>query len=349
MLLQSLTLENFRNFKKYTIEFDKTLNVISGLNGSGKTSLLEAIYYLSRGKSFRSSSIANIIYHQQGELMLQAVLTDGDIDIPVGIIKNKLGKKTIRLNSKDKKTFKEITEALPVLLLDTDTHRQLASGSKYRRAIVDWGCFYHYPDFSNIWRDYNKVLAQRNFSLKSGYEVNIWNDLLVDKAYKLNKYRKLYCADLIVAFKHFWNIFASNLDDVDCDFLCGWDDDIGLVECLDSSIKHDLRLGYTKFGPHRMDLNFNINKDSAFHILSQGQQKIMSYALVLAQGKLLREIKNISCIYLIDDLSAELDVVRIRSILEALVNIDSQIILTAIDNEVVSQIVNYKFKQIILS
>jgi DNA replication and repair protein RecF len=348
VLIKSLTVENFRNFNSFVIDFDKSLNVISGLNGSGKTSLLEAVYYLSRGKSFRSQCVVNIVNHNQDELMLKASLVSDDIDIAVGISKNKSGKKVIRFNGKDEKTFKSLTSSLPLLLLDTDTHRQVASGSKHRRSIIDWGCFYHYPDFSKIWRDYNKTLAQRNYALKSGCDVIVWNDLLVEKAESLNYYRKMYCEDLSCVFKYFWKKFAENLDEIECDFFCGWNTEIGLLNELVESTNLDLKLGYTRFGPHRMDLKFNVKDNSAFQVLSQGQQKIMSYALTLAQGKLLRDKKDISCIYLIDDLPAELDSFRIKAVLDELIKIDSQVILTAINYEIVSQALSLNFKSIIL-
>ena len=343
MLIKSLTIENFRNFNSFVIDFDKSLNVISGLNGSGKTSLLEAVYYLSRGKSFRSQCIVNIINHCQEELMLKAQLVSGDIDIAAGVSKNTSGKKVIRFNGKNEKTFKSLTSSLPLLLLDTGTHRHVSSSSKYRRAIIDWGCFYHYPDFSKIWRDYNKALAQRNYALKSGCDVIGWNDLLVEKAESLNKYRKAYCEDLAHVFKYFWKKFAENLDEIDFHFFCGWNEDAGLLNELIESINVDLKLGYTRFGPHKMDLKFSIKNNSAFQVLSQGQQKIMIYALTLAQGKLLRDKKDISCIYLIDDLPAELDMFRIKAVLNELIKIDSQVILTAIDYKIISQVLSMNF------
>lgn len=335
MRIQALVLSNFRNFRDITIKCSEAFTVIAGPNGSGKTSVLEAIYYLSRGRSLRTHVSKQMLRHGSKMLCVHACLEDSAGRLTeVGIQRDQSGAVAVRQDGQDCASCSVITEILPILLLDTDSHRVFASGPKHRRAFIDWGGFYHFADFAKNWRDYKRTLAQRNTALKARQNtLEHWDALLVQFGLKLNAARQQYLKDFEVFFEQFWSEIGQGLPAVKLNYDPGWPETQSLATALSSNRCGDEQAGFTRYGPHRADVSCLIGGRSVFEVLSQGEQKLMTYALSLAQGAVLAKHRNKRSVYLIDDLPAELDSMRRSCVISSLVQTGMQVFVTSIQKE----------------
>ena len=301
-----------------------------GKNGSGKTSLLESIYYLSMGRSFRTHRNKYIIQHQQKKCTLFAeVISPHAPPITMGLERALHGKCTMRLQQKETFSRAAMAKTLPIQLIDTDSHDILVSGPKFRRQFLDWGVFHVEPLFFDTWKRYQRALKQRNAALKNQMEVShivLWDEALHLAAEAMDQQRSRYFKTLTPIFFEIWKQFMPNIA-LQMEYQRGWSQDQSLYDVLQQHLSKDQYLGYTQLGAQKADLLFSINNIPAAQMLSQGQQKILVYALKLAQGALLSQHAK-PCIYLIDDLAAELDKERRMEVLSLLNGMNAQIFLT---------------------
>jgi DNA replication and repair protein RecF len=334
-MITHLSIINFRNFKNVDIDLGTKINVFYGLNGSGKTSLLEAIYYLGLGRSFRTRQTNRVIQHSSTKFFLFGEILQADYltTIPIGIEREQDGSSTIRIAGKNAKTALQLCERLPLQLINTDSYRLISDGPLYRRQFLDWGVFHQDNLFYEAWQRSQRILKQRNAGLKTArsyQQIKLWDEEFLAMAYKLDEYRSRYVSEFIPLFLA---ILASLLPrpDMQISYHRGWNPDKNLQELLETSFSRDKLLGYTQFGPHRADLRLKINAIPAQDVLSQGQQKLVAYALRITQGRLLQQQTGKNCIYLVDDLPAELDINKRQLVAEILAGMNSQIFVTGIE------------------
>lgn len=337
MSLVHLDISDFRNIlsAKMAPLLDG-FNIIYGNNGSGKTSLLESIYYLSLGRSFRSSSTGHVVRKSADKFVICSnIRASSGQQIPIGIERQLNGEFIARLAGKDVDSIAEIANLLPVQLINSNCHNLLDSGPAFRRKYLDWGAFYYANDFLRIWRQFKRVLKQRNAALAarvSRKELNAWSDELSQSALSFHQLRQ----DYVEALLPILNTMVSELleiSDLKIEYYPGWDIDIEYQEMLSKSIDRDTQLGYTQFGPQRANFNIVINKLPAKDILSRGQQKLFVCAMILAQGELLFRSKNKRPIYLVDDLPSELDMTSRFNLIALLSKQEAQIFVTAVERE----------------
>lgn len=315
-------------------------NIFFGCNGSGKTSLLEAIYYLSLGRSFRSTAISRVIRNDADKFLIFAHTSPlGDQAIPIGIERQLRGEIKIRIAGKDVHSAAELADLTPVQLIHSHCYHLLDGGPVFRRKYLDWGVFYQNNDFLRIWRDYVLILKQRNAALRTQRpkkEIQIWTEELIAKAALLDSFRLDY-------IEHLFPLLISTLGELialpelKLEYYSGWDSELNYADVLEASFAKDMHLGYTQFGPHRADLKILLNKVFAKDILSRGQQKLFVCAMILAQGALLNSSANKKPIYLIDDLPAELDVVSRTNLIALLSKQETQIFVTALERHALSE------------
>lgn len=343
MPITSLRVSNFRNID--TIDFNPALtglNLIVGDNGSGKTSLLESIYYMGYGKSFRSSNSQRLIQHQEDKFSLYAQLvTESSRQMPIGFERTVNGHSRIRIDEKDAASMAELAALLPIRLINSQSHQIFESGPAFRRKFLDWGLFYHSERFLITWRQFERTLKQRNTLLKeqrNRSELSVWSEELVKYATELNELRQ----DYVAALAPFVLKAASellNLDGLLLEYLPGWDaNKMSYAECLANSQADDYRFGSTQCGPHRADLDIRLQSGSVKHFLSRGQQKMLICAMLVAQGMLLTAHRNKGLIYLIDDLPSELDFQSKDKLVSLLTQQKAQIFITAIESMMVSEV-----------
>ena len=331
--INKLSINNFRNLTTTELNTSKQFNIFYGNNGSGKTSILEAINYMSVGKSFRTSAFQRIIQHNQQEFQIFLQTTRKSKLNSLGLSKNLDGSRNIHINGEKERSAAALAQHLPVIFIDTHSYRYFHDGPKLRRSFMDFGLFHVEQSFHSHWKKLQSVLRQRNASLKQGLSYNnvsIWDEDLVFHSNTIDQLRSSYLSLLRPLLDKLLQELLGDLGKFSLNYNRGWsfEEDIGSL--LKNGYFQDRRYGATQNGPHRADLSLECNGLPVKDVLSQGQQKIASYVLYLAQGLLMSEKMGIAPIFLIDDLPSELDSQRSSQLIEILIKLDSQIFITGI-------------------
>jgi DNA replication and repair protein RecF len=334
MKLHRLIIQNVRNLKEAEFTCSPQLNLIYGENGSGKTSILEAIHLLALGRSFRSHVKSRLINHEADNLSVFGELqTEGPRATPVGIQKFISGNTQMRLNGQDLSSIADIAALLPTQLLNPDSFELINTGSKLRRQFLDWGLFHVKQDFYKIWTMVERILKQRNSALKqrlSRGEILVWDEELTDLAVTLNTMRSEYMMDLLPVIRELTSSFPD-FPVVDMVYHPGWDLEEPLSAQLDQSFFQDLQRGYTRLGPQRASIHIESEGSPVHDILSRGQQKILVFIMRFSQAALLHRQTGKSCLYLIDDLTSELDAGRRRELVELIKQQLGQFFITSLE------------------
>lgn len=335
-ILKRLAIQNFRNLESVDLVPNPHFNFLYGKNGSGKTSFLEALHYLGVGRSFRAQHFACLIQQGTDRLSISADLhLSSDHCIPLGVERSRQGQRHLRMDCKNLQGWAPIAEKLPFCTLTAMGPRFLYDGSRIRRRFMDWLLFHVEPSFFQIWQRFQHALRNRNACLKDKYEYRemiTWNKLFCTEAYYVDSLRKRIVDTFKSTLEYFLNHFLPHYS-IEIHYEQGWDAQKPLEHLLEIQYKQDRTLGYTQSGPQRADLKLTIGKNLVLDILSLGQQKLVHYALYLAQGRMIKEMKNISPIYLVDDLSAELDEDSALWVLQALAEMQAQTFITDIHDK----------------
>lgn len=334
MEFKTLGVEQFRNLQRVNLALSKGINVFTGENGAGKTSVLEACYFLSHGRSFRSANSHSLIRRGQNHFIIRSEFAG-----PKGRI-YKLGvEKTsrsfrARIDGRDVSSQLECTRLLPILSIHPGTFTLLTGDRAARRAFLDWGCFYQNSHFEQAWRSYQRALKQRNAALRQGgaiKNVQMWDQPLVDAARVITQARQEYVNQL---GEQLPDILSELEIDFSLDILFhpGWADaDLALI--LKNNIERDKKLGYTYPGPHRADFLAKMNELDAGKFGSRGQIKIVTIVLMLAQAQLFREHMASGFILLLDDLAAELDQKNFSVILQMVRKLKVQSLISGLSHD----------------
>jgi DNA replication and repair protein RecF len=335
MILQNIQLRNFRNLSSAQIELAPGFNFFFGENGAGKTSILESIYYLGLGRSFRSNSWRNLTSHQADFFSLKAQVADmSDADNCFAISHKRAasGERTISIAGDEASSQLELARLLPIQYIGVDTNLLFSAPTSDRRRFMDWGVFHLQPIFYPSWLSYCKLLKQRNCLLKKNpaySELRSWDLAMEECAACLDSCRASYCEKFSKAVDGLWQEFGLP-SKIDIRYRRGWDSTVDFAAALKSSYEQDLRYGNTRCGPHRAGFTVYCNDRLAVEVLSQGQQKLLSYVLRLCQGIVMHTDTDESPIYLIDDLASEFDDIRVGQVLRLLGSLKAQVLITAV-------------------
>lgn len=318
------------------------LNLIVGDNAAGKTSLIEAIWVLSTGRSFRTAKPQHLIRHQQPALTLFAKVEQAAVTHAIGLTRT-LEKASLKADGMPVQTQAEMAEKLPVQLLTPESHRLLEEGPKARRQYLDWGCFHQTPEFIGLWRQYQRALKQRNHALKSKLpksQAQLWDRQLIDAAEKIDCIRQAYVEALSPYLIQFCQALMPEIETPpECRFRTGWPQTANsFAELLTQNYPKDAQQGHTQYGCHRADIKFRFDGQEAMLKLSRGQQKLFVCALLLAQASLYEKTCGESVIMLIDDLPAELDANHRETLLKLLQALNIQHILTSTDESLIPKV-----------
>ena len=335
MHLLQLQIQDFRNLRKVNFKPVDGVNLITGVNASGKTSLLEAIYYLSHLRSFRTPQITDLINRQSTQLQLVArINTDYDNTIPLGIQRSR-NKLEVRANHQPIKRVADIATLFPVLAIHPDSYKLITGSPLQRRQYIDWGVFHVEQNFYSVWQRYKRALSQRNAALKSKQNnayCSLWDKELFDMATYIDNLRGKYLANLAPYFDELVVEFFKD-QAVEMTYKRGWPELVDLSELLKNELHKDRIKGFTQYGPHRAELNIKVDGQSAQTGISRGQQKTLVALLRLAQAQQFTESTGRDCILLYDDLAAELDANHRQKILKVLAKMKVQLFITAIEAE----------------
>ena len=187
--IRRILIQNFRNLSHVDITPDDCVNIIFGDNGSGKTSILEAIHFLSTAKSFRTSDSLTLIKKNNTEFTTFSEITRNESHYSIGVQKSLTNRKQIRVNDSNHAKLKELAQILPSQIVTINSYKIFTEGPKARRAFLDKGLFHVDPSFQPLWSGYQSALKQRNAALKSRYnidEVQNWNNPISEYAEAIN-------------------------------------------------------------------------------------------------------------------------------------------------------------------
>lgn len=338
MPIKALSVTGLRNLEPATLNFSSKINILYGANGSGKSSLLEAIYFLSLARSFRSTKIQTLIQHEAAETVVfaQLVASADHNTNKIGIKRSRQGEFEIRINGENIKTIAQLARALPLQLLNSDSFLLLEGAPKFRRQFLDWGVFHVEHSFHSQWSRMQTSLKQRNSWLRHAIMdrqlLASWDKEFCTASESIDQARQHYIALLKPVFEQTLESLIK-LPELSISYYRGWDKDSSLQSVLDNSLERDRFLGYTQAGPQRADIRIKVGGHNAIDILSRGQQKLVVCALKLAQGYLLAQHMQQQCIYLIDDLPAELDQEHRKSLSRLLEELNCQAFITGTDKE----------------
>jgi len=333
MPLAKLDVINVRNIETAQLDPSPRLNFIVGANGSGKTSLLEAIHILGRARSFRSTQAGQVIRFQQEELTVAGRVGQGG-GLPPVALGVRLGrrKREIHLAGEKLQSSAELIRSFPVLLIQPASSGLLEGAPKIRRQFLDWGAFHLDAGFLEQWRGYARALEQRNALLRSGQvrDIEIWNHELSRYGTIVALARAAYAERLLPYFLAATGHFLGDMP-LELRLAPGWDMAEDLDAVLRRELTQDLRDGYTHAGPHKGDFSIQASGRSAKNYLSRGQAKLLVFALLLAQAHLLEESLETPACVLIDDLASELDRDNRANLLGFLQARKAQFFITATD------------------
>lgn len=332
MGLSRLVAKDFRCFGAADLEFSPRANLIHGNNASGKTSLLEAVFFLGRGRSFRTAKTESLVRHGASGFLLSAQVLGPAGQVPIGIAKTNQGLEA-RIGGSPAQSLAQLAEVLPVQLFDSSAHELIEGGPRHRRQFLDWGVFHVEPGFLETWRRYQRALKQRNLALRQGGNDNLvrsWEPELIQAGQALHESRLSYLARLEpVALDWAQRLLAGA--DLGLRYVPGWPEGETLESGLAGSRARDRETGITQVGPHRADLRIGWGGVPAAQRVSRGQQKVLAGALLLAQAAFVHEATHRQCLLLLDDVAAELDANHLSRFMELVQASEAQAFITAVD------------------
>ncbi len=332
MRINKLRLLNVRNLQATEIDPAAQVNLVFGRNASGKTSLLEALFVLSRGKSFRTNQLRHLIQKGQAHFTIYGKV-EGEhqhaIDIGVSYQKRRI---RLQAQGRPLERASKLASMVPLVVIHQESHRLLLEGPSQRRNFMDWALFHVEPSFHAMWRRYGRALKQRNIALQqhaSRKTCEVWNEELENSAQIIHRLRKLFSDELRPHFEAFLKELLPDMGEVQLDYQAGWPEERDYRAVLNEAYPGDHDRGFTRFGPHRADMVLTQDGVLLKDRVSRGQQKLLVCALYLAQLHYFGEKTGKPCILLIDDIAAELDDIHRNLLLERISGLDIQVFMTA--------------------
>lgn len=331
MIINSISLFNYRGYKKADINFGKNVNFFIGNNGSGKTNLLEAIYFLALAKSYKSLDITTIKNEEEFAKITAKVKSEKDL-VPKIII-SKVGKKIIVNNSEVDKLSEYIGRIKVLAFLPEDM--DLVKGPpKNRRYFIDTIIGQIDRNYLIELSVYRNILKQRNELLKVLSEnknkdftlLDIYTEQLAASARIIVDYRKNFINKVNLELAQMYHYLAANEKSCEFKYIPNVDDDI--LEAIKEKYQKDLVFKTTNNGPHRDDYDFFLENNQAKDYASQGEQRVTILAIILSIVNLLIKEKNIKPILLLDDVFSELDYLRQNQLVKYLNSTEIQSIIT---------------------
>ncbi len=353
--IKNLKLINFRNIKIADIDFSRDINIISGENAQGKTSLLESIWLLSGAKSFRTSKDKDLINLYSDIARVTAVLdNNGNEKTFEVIISNKEGKKGrfAKINNG------QIQRAISlwgnvVCVVFAPSHLSLVSGApSLRRKLVDSALCQLYPNYLKAYRTFDKYLNQKNSLLKMMKDddkeklelLDIYNSFLAKFGYEIFIRRREYLNILFEKAGFYYNEISKGKEKLSFLYSFFSDNEEDMKNKLNASIKRDIKMGHSTVGVQREDIEISINDIPAKDFASQGQQRSIVLALKLAESDIFSNVCKTDPIILLDDVLSELDYSRQEYLLNHIEN--KQVFISSCDEDRIKLAKSKKFKMI---
>jgi DNA replication and repair protein RecF len=353
MHITQLRLTHFRNFTEATVNPSSSFNLLHGLNGAGKSSLLEAIHLLGYGRSFRTTKPNAIIETNHDTATSFCRYKTVTADRVLGVSRNKVDGFSFNIDSEKTKRISDVAKILPIQIFTPQSSDLILGPPMLRRRFIDWLVFHVEQSFSSSSKAYSGAVNQRNALLKQLYnrgssalsEQDVWSPIIAKHGEIITQYRKSYLSALNSQLKALYREFKPDVE-IELRYNQGWDSDYTLVDSLAAKSERDLLRGSTSSGPHKAEIQFLINGKPASEYLSRGQLRVLVSLLLIAEVRLLKEYTGKSCIFLVDDIAAELDVDTREFFLDTIVAEKAQVFVTAIEREQLSFAQKYNNKKV---
>jgi len=328
--LLALEVEGLRCLQKSRLELHTHVNLVTGANGAGKTSILEAIYLLGRGRSFRTRYTERLIAHDTDQLTVFG-RTDEPNFPTLGLGYDRVVGLQARVAGQDARSLAELSAAFPVQIVDPGIHRLVEEGPAYRRRWLDWGVFHVEPGFVDTWTEHARTLKQRNAALRTGADPSPWEPELVRLSTLLSTAR----VRTMGLLEPYWNQTLTALlgEPVSLSYYQGWSQERSLAESLAMHRARDLERGTTGQGAHRFDVRLMMDGRIAREVLSRGQQKLLGAALALSMARLAGSAGRRPPTLLLDDPAAELDRAHTDALVSQIRTLKGQLVITALHPE----------------
>jgi DNA replication and repair protein RecF len=331
--LRRVQVTDFRCLQSAVLDLDPRFTLISGPNASGKTSLLEAIYVLGRGRSFRTRRLEHLIRSGSDQFVIFGEVETVGGRVPMGVEGTAAGVRA-KIRGATAASLAELALVLPVQVIDPEVHRLIEEGPSRRRRFLDWGVFPVERGFVGHWQRYQQVLKQRNAALKSRQPraaIAAWDGELVSYGQMITDARSQYLESLAPLAQVLGRSLLGM--ELTLTYRPGWVRDLSFSEALQLSLSHDQESGVTLVGPHRAEIGIRLNGLGVKDRISRGQQKLLASALLIAQVKLFPEDAPVRPCLLLDDPAAELDDDRLGGLIREVCAQSVQLVVTTLHAE----------------
>jgi DNA replication and repair protein RecF len=330
MTLLSFSCRDFRCLAEAAMDPDPRYNLIHGPNASGKTSVLEAMAYLGRGRSFRSAPPERLVRHGAEEFVLFGRVAQGEREVSLGVRNGRAGL-GVSVGGDRSGGAAELAEVLPLQIVDPEVHNLVAGGPEERRRYLDWIAFHVEPTYLDQWRRFRRALKQRNAALRDGAPAAAlagWDREFTEAALRIHEARRRCLAITEPVLR----ATATQLlgSGIAFEYQQGWPPDQALADALASELERDRQLGTSRTGPQRADLRLSYDDRQARKLVSRGQQKLLACTLVLAATEVVQRHLGRPLLLLLDDPAAELDAASLARLMTAVAALDCQVVATAL-------------------
>lgn len=362
MYLKSIQLINFKNYREANYDFTDSLNGIVGLNGVGKTNLLDAIHYLSMCKSYFNNLDQLNINFSADFFAIHGVFQSDNIDgvSKVSCIQKRDYKKIFKLNQKEYSRLSDHIGLFPSVMISPYDSDYINGGSDLRRKYFDSIISQYDKIYLDNLIQYNKTLLQRNILLKRFEEekfydkdaIAIWTDKLCMLGNEIYKKRKVFINEFFPVFNTYFNKISSEKEDVTITYESMLHDN-SLDYLLKDAEKKDLLAQHTTVGTHKDDFSFMMNGFAVKKFCSQGQQKTFLISLKLSHYEYLKHVKNIKPLLLLDDVFDKLDDQRVEKLMSLVAEKEfGQVFITHVQKKSMENLfsksdINFKIHELI--
>jgi DNA replication and repair protein RecF len=347
MPIRSLTIRNFRIHQKLDISLKEGITVFTGANGSGKTSILEAISVLLTSRSFRLMNSPDLIRNGENNAQLKIRVHEEGFEDDISMEISEKNRKVL-LNGKTIARRREIAEKVPFVVFSPGDHSIIDGDASDRRFFLDRAISNYDFDYADSLRAFTSVLKQRNALLKknqkNGFvekvwkETEVWNDKFIEYGSELIRRRANYLQSISPYYEKQYNFIAQSKENLELIYIiCGQkkilENELNIENHLRNLLidnrEKDMFLGTTSSGPHRDDFSLTMNGNKVKFYGSQGEKRSAALALRLAEVEMYRQKRRKDPVLLMDDVSSELDANRRRVLVELLSRGESQVLITS--------------------
>ena len=330
-MIRRFKASNFRCIEDADLSFSPGFNLIYGENASGKTSLLEALAYLGRGKSFRGATTSDLVKHGENEFVLFGESESAAGTHRIGVRNSREGLE-VRVDGSSDGGAGALAAALPLQVIDPEVHNLVAGGPEMRRRFLDWIAFHVEHEHLLTWRRFRRALRQRNAALKarsSAAAMRSWNTEFIDISLKLDESRRRALEGALETLEAYGQGLLGT--EIGFDYQQGWNREKSLDEVLVEGAERELQQGTTQYGPHRADLRIRYDERQARKLVSRGQQKLLASAMILAAADTAQSALERPLLLLLDDPAAELDANALQRLMDAIAALGCQVVATSLE------------------